>query len=384
MKKIISLLFALAICINIYAQDGGIEFTHGNWETVLATAKEQNKIIFVDAYASWCGPCKVMDKKVFTQKSVGDLYNTTFINAKIDMEKGEGPMLSKKYGVRAYPTFLFINSDGELVHKGVGGQSPEDFIKLGKAANDPTKQLVLLKKKYEGGERDSKFLLNYINALSAANSDATKPTAEYLASQDNPTSAENMELIFKTTRSIESKGFEIMKDNKEAFYAKYGKERIQGLMDYCIQKSHRGNLEKMTECYNTVFPAESQRMIARYSVQHYMYDKSEGADEKFEDAALLYMKKYDTENSNELNAISWHVYEVSTSRKILKKAAKWAKKSVELDSNYANNDTLAALYYKLKKKKKAIKYAKASIELAKKGGMDASETEALLKKIEAL
>jgi uncharacterized protein YyaL (SSP411 family) len=58
-------------------------------------AKKENKLIFVDAYASWCGPCKLMVKNIFPLKTVGDYYNSHFINAKIDMEKGEGIELAK-------------------------------------------------------------------------------------------------------------------------------------------------------------------------------------------------------------------------------------------------------------------------------------------------
>ena len=142
MKNFFSVLFVLVFTVNIYAQEGGMEFTEGNWETILATAKEQNKLIFVDAYTTWCGPCKMMAKNVFPLKGVGDFYNKNFINAKIDMEKGEGPELAKKYGVRAYPTFLFVNSNGDLVHRGVGYRPEAAFVELGEAAKDPDRQYV--------------------------------------------------------------------------------------------------------------------------------------------------------------------------------------------------------------------------------------------------
>lgn len=58
--------------------------------------------------ASWCGPCKMMDRNVFVKKSVGDYYNSTFVNARFDMEKGEGIEIAQKYMVRSYPTYLFL------------------------------------------------------------------------------------------------------------------------------------------------------------------------------------------------------------------------------------------------------------------------------------
>ncbi|MBS1652884.1 MAG: thioredoxin family protein [Bacteroidetes bacterium] len=108
----------------------GIEFFEGNWNQLLDKAKKENKHIFLDAYASWCGPCKMMKKRVFTDKEVGAFFNKNFISVAIDMEKGEGPALSNKYSVQAYPTLIFLNSKGAYVGKSVGYHSAKDLLKL--------------------------------------------------------------------------------------------------------------------------------------------------------------------------------------------------------------------------------------------------------------
>lgn len=95
----------------------GIQFESGTWTDALKKAKSQNKLIFLDAYASWCGPCKKMTQNIFPNKNVGDFYNANFINTKIDMEIGGGPTIAARYKVDAYPTLLFINGDGQLIHK---------------------------------------------------------------------------------------------------------------------------------------------------------------------------------------------------------------------------------------------------------------------------
>jgi thioredoxin-related protein len=132
--------FAIAQGINFESHDA-------KWADILAKAKTENKVIFVDAYTTWCGPCKKMAADVFPQKEVGDYFNKNFINAKIDMEKGEGPQLSKQYKVRAYPTYLFVDGNGELVHKSLGMMPAPDFIKVAESAADPNKQFFTLKKK---------------------------------------------------------------------------------------------------------------------------------------------------------------------------------------------------------------------------------------------
>jgi thioredoxin 1 len=111
----------------------GIQFTDAAWKDILKKAKAEKKVIFLDAYASWCGPCKLLQKNVFTKKAVGEVYNTKFINVKMDMEKGEGPALSQVYPLEAYPTLLFIDSNGKILKKVIGLQTPENLIAIGKS-----------------------------------------------------------------------------------------------------------------------------------------------------------------------------------------------------------------------------------------------------------
>lgn len=115
-------------------KEGGIVFFNGNWKQALNKAKAEKKIIFLDAYASWCGPCKVMARKTFRNSDVAKFYNKNFINIAMDMEKGEGPTLARRYPLNAYPTLMFINAKGELVAKAVGYYKAEAFLELGKKA----------------------------------------------------------------------------------------------------------------------------------------------------------------------------------------------------------------------------------------------------------
>ena len=118
MKKYILLIFACIYAIHLSAQNAGINFLHGTtWTEAVAKAKAENKLIFIDFYTQWCGPCLNMAQTVFSLPTVGYYYNQTFINLKIDAEEGEGITLAKKYGVRSYPTYAFIDpATEEIVH----------------------------------------------------------------------------------------------------------------------------------------------------------------------------------------------------------------------------------------------------------------------------
>jgi len=100
--------------------DYTFNFYTGTFDQALKEAVKKKKIVFVDAYTSWCGPCKMMNNSTFKDKAAGEYFNANLISMKIDMEKEEGPAFAMKYGVRAYPTLLFINPKGEVVHKVLG------------------------------------------------------------------------------------------------------------------------------------------------------------------------------------------------------------------------------------------------------------------------
>ena len=101
----------------------------GSWTDALPKAKEEDKLIFLDAYASWCGPCKFMARTTFTENEVGTFFNEQFINFKMDMEKDpDGPRLSKKYGLEAYPTLYFIDKNEKMVHMSIGALNVKELL----------------------------------------------------------------------------------------------------------------------------------------------------------------------------------------------------------------------------------------------------------------
>jgi thioredoxin 1 len=138
MKKITTMLMLVLSIVTVKAQHNkselteGIQFFTGTWLQALDIAKKENKFVFLDAYASWCGPCKLMKRNTFTDAKVAEFYNKHFINMAIDMEKGEGVALSEKYDITSYPTLLFIKPDGKIVLKATGYHKVEDFISVGK------------------------------------------------------------------------------------------------------------------------------------------------------------------------------------------------------------------------------------------------------------
>ncbi|SEW26089.1 Protein of unknown function, DUF255 [Chitinophaga sp. YR573] len=146
------------------AQNKEINFqTFENWQQVLAKAKAENKTIFVDAYATWCGPCKMMDKEVYTNPKVAEYVNANFIAIKVQMDQAKNDLdhikgwyadatkIQKKYQIEAMPAFLFLDAAGKQVYRGQGYQHAEAFLAFLKTANDPLENYSVKVDKFKKG-----------------------------------------------------------------------------------------------------------------------------------------------------------------------------------------------------------------------------------------
>jgi thioredoxin-related protein len=150
MKKLLYILLLLPVFT--YGQEAnGVRFEQGNLEQIKAEAKQENKYIFVDCYATWCGPCKQMDQTVYPDTAVGNFINTAFLSIKLQMDStakddqitkdryADAYTIKQQYRVSALPTFLFFSPNGDLVQQGDGLMAPADFIGLAKQALEPEK-----------------------------------------------------------------------------------------------------------------------------------------------------------------------------------------------------------------------------------------------------
>jgi thiol-disulfide isomerase/thioredoxin len=390
-----SFLTVALLFLRFSAFSQGINFVSEDmkWQDVLAKAKAENKIVFVDAYTTWCSPCKWMAKNIFPTKEVGDVFNASFVNAKIDMEKGEGVDIAKKYAIRAYPTYIFVNGDGELVHRSLGSKPADKFIDDAKAATDPNRQFYSLKKRFEKGENTPEFLKNVSLAAEAAQEAplASKASEAYMATQKDWTTPENSAFIMKFATTIEGKLFAYLVKNKSAFEKTAGKAEVEMLVlkigmsiaqKYFDRETKTVNKEQTVAGLAQYMPTELVQQMMAYTDLKVAQFKEDPTDALKE--ALNYFGKYSSENPDELNLYAWMFYEKSNDPIQLQKAVEWSLKSIQLTDNYAFNDTAASLYFKLGNKQKAKVYAEKAIGIAKESQADAAETEALLKKIEAM
>lgn len=294
MSKRISLLTILVFTtIGLSAQ--GIKFFEGTWEEALAKAEKEQKIIFMDAYAEWCGPCKKMAATVFTDGQVGDFYNRNFINVKMDMEKGEGRTLQRKYQVTAYPTLLFIDFDGSLVKRAVGAKRSDAFIKLGETALGSIDRTGQYAEKYDQGDRSPELIYNYINALNQVGKSSLKIANDYLRDQENLTTPGNLRIIYAAATEIDSRIFKLMMENRPAIEAIFSAQAVQDR----ILLAGQNTIDKAVEYNSDMLLDEAKAKIDEYypDVADAFAAKADLAiakrrkDEKAYEKALKYYRK---------------------------------------------------------------------------------------------
>lgn len=381
------LCFATLFSIAQKKSNKGIQFVDVSWQEVQDMAKETGKPIFVDAYASWCGPCKAMAKEVFPQKKVGNFMNENYISYKLDMEKGEGVAFAKEFGVNSYPTFLFFNEEAELQHKTLGYKEADEFIADAKTAKNPEKSLIALSKKYEAGDRDKKTVQHYAMALLNANMPSAKIAQEYIKNltADDLKDEDNLKFVYVFANDITSKAFNLLVNNKAQFVDAEGADKINQKIQLCAlrsvgmaaEKEANVNMNDIKRVLKTHGGSQSKSLIN----QAYMnYGEATENWKSYAKYAVKFVNLKE-DNGSLLNNVAWSFYEKVDDAKMLAKAITWVEKSIDLDCNYYNCDTYAALLYKTAQYDDAKKAAEKAIEQAKAENSAYDETMELLGKI---
>ncbi|MCE9539582.1 MAG: DUF255 domain-containing protein, partial [Bacteroidetes bacterium] len=214
------------------AQSGGILFEKTKWKQVIEKAKKEKKIIFLDCYTSWCGPCKWMEKNVYINDTVAGFYNSSFICVKMDMEKDEGFDLAKKYNITSYPTMLYLTASGEVLHRTCGSALPNDFIENGRDALDPQKQLLTFTNQFYSNATDAKAAYEYFEHLEKACLESDSIVKGYLLTQkdSNLTLPYNWKIIYKYA-NYTSLAFKYLETNKSLFCQLYGIDSVETKID---------------------------------------------------------------------------------------------------------------------------------------------------------
>jgi thioredoxin-related protein len=382
LRIILCILFFSKNILVAQNTEGGMQFINEDYKVAVEKAKQENKLIFMDAYTTWCAPCKLMQKNTFPDAEVAKFYNTKFINLTMDMEKGQGPELLQQFGIVAFPTLLFIDKDGKVAHKALGYHDPKMFLELGQTALSGDNSLSSWTEKYEKGDRSPTFLKDYAFTLQKAfDNRKTQIAEEYLNTQTDWKAPENLDFIYRFTEGVDSKLFGFLVKNKEAFKALASPQEIEAKIQEILTTRIYDNknlpgLKYVDSLLALTYQIEKlDRVKKTYRMSYY---RMKGDRPNYAQAAVDYFKKYN-DQASEMSDVALIFAEQIDDKKMLNKAVKWAKKAVKLEKSYLNQLTVASVYQKLDKKSKAKKAAEAAIELAIKNNENYEEATEILK-----
>jgi len=371
MKKIILSLVALFVFANAFSQ--GIEFEHGTFSEALAKAKKENKVVFMDCYTTWCGPCKYLAKNVFTQKEVGDFFNKNFVNVKMDMESEAGKPLMGRYQVSAFPTLLWLDGDGNIHHKTMGAGDAKSLIATATLALDMENNWSALDKRFKKGDRSSEFMQKYIMTSSRAGIDVKEATDFYFSSKkpEDLINSGDAELITNTIKSTTNPIYHFVLKNKAKFYAVADKGRVDQFLEYTMlgemgQLARKGDMDAFNLKKKEFIALDKEVGTKVVAFMDMNMLRRSPDQKKFYQAMADYAVKYDFDNSENLNRYAWTIAEAKEElgQELLSTAVKMAKRSVELNANFANIDTYAFLLNKVGQKEEAKVQAEKSVKLA--------------------
>ncbi len=201
------------------------------WEEVIKEARRTHKVIFFDAYTTWCGPCKRMEKEVFSRKAEADYFNRNFLNVKYDMERGQGRELRKRFGVKVFPTYLFIHPNGQVLHRIVGAHTAgRVFLNSAKKALTMNGYLAALEIRYNRGERNPRFMLEYLDALHMAGEQKKEQELAEgfmkLMGTDHFMDKDYWQLLDKYLQDPSSRLFRLLFENRSQIAAVWGEEAV--------------------------------------------------------------------------------------------------------------------------------------------------------------
>jgi thioredoxin-related protein len=404
MKKLLYLLICLPVIVQ-GRQNQGIKFEQtSNWEQVKAKAKAENKYIFMDCYATWCGPCKKMEKTVFSNDTVSNYINSKFVAVKVQFDKtdkdneqvkswyADADTLKNKYKIAAIPRYLFFSSDGELVHSAEGFQETQDFITLAGMAIDPQKQYASLLENYREGKKDYSNMLPLIKAAEKMNETTLAHTirldySNHLLNlkEEQLLKKDNVEFMAASVNSSKHKFFQFFfKKGRKIDAVMNKKEYAQKVVDKIIIK------EEVAPVLETV-PAEASPDWSKlhaiikskynndYADRNILqgkldwYQKTQNIPE-FTRYFIQQVEKYGTDTTDatvdgSLNYVAYVlIFGRSSDPTQIDAAIKWMEGVIRrYPADYLLLDTLANLLYKKGKKNEALLLEEKALQLAIEG-----------------
>lgn len=431
----------MTICVKSFCQQS-ISFAKITLEAASQRANIENKNIFVDAYAPWCGPCKIMDIH-FQDKEVRNYFNRNFINVKIDTDTKYGKKVSAKYGIAFLPTVLILDKDGNQRFKVDKLMNRDEILSFAKYAvegpkypkpsapivsnppapkttpSKPTtsipaqvkKDVAEVRKKEkkqkkieEEAVKENNEKILYVLDANATNlppeilyeeayfrmqfNDGSHKEAskKYLATQEDWLTEKNIRFIFDFLYNTDSDEFKFFIANKEAFAKYIAPEKIEQSLKILIEnKLYLGIPRPSFEQSKYLLSLIDEENAVRNNYYYFLNRlNTEGNTVKYFEIAEQYFDNYEEYSQGiTLDYINKKL-EKTTQKGKVKNLASLLPKIQSMEVNYDYLVCNSKIQLALSNKQNAINFATEAISLAKEQKIDSVEAEQVLETIKEL
>jgi len=305
---VVAFCFFLGMIVhNLPASAQEINFLDQSWEKVLAQAEATNQPILLYFHASWCQPCRRMERKVLSKKRVGKFYNKHFVSFSVDVDKDTGRRLAEEYGYNAVPAFLFLNPNAEVMDVTIGYQNRKPFIQAGKKALATHKSLPARYRAFQNGALSQDSIYHLAFMLHKINDDREKEVAkayfQTLAPEDLH-QKKNWEFFSTFTTSIDNRFYQHVLDNSQAFYKSHGQREVENVLssialdqvDKAGKKHDEELFQKILATLNRIDPSNKKLQPSehrRYSLAQKRYYAMTEKWSKYAEAAKTYVDNHE-------------------------------------------------------------------------------------------
>lgn len=387
MKFICKTILLLLIFRGSVLAQGKINFDESGYDNVLMRAKKEQKPIFYMLYATWCAHCNKMKSEVFTDTLVSNYMNKKFICAAQDAEKGEGAVFKRKFGIRYYPTFLFLDENGKELYHISGEFTVENFLAEVKKAEVPENQLPYLEQQFQADISNGDKCLAYLIALNKGR-DRTllSPIAHrYLATQSEAqlVSATNWKIIANAVTDPKSREFQYVLQHQKEFEAVASPKRVQRKIENIVTELLMPAVESkdtLTYAKKRIIALEiktskNDSLVNSFDMQIAAHTKNW---KKYQKITTENLEKYYLKDVRTLKEVATNYLKNINDPKGLNTAIRWAKMASAILENYDNQMLLARLNQKIKNYKEARLYAESARSKNASVGFSTKEADELL------